>query len=206
MKLCLKFSVLACTIVMAISAFANGPDSGDTPFQIRYASNLNIGESYVNISNTGAAISKTNPSGNLCVNVYAFSPDEQMIECCSCLVTPDGLVNLRVNSDLNANTLTGVRPNSVVVKLLASVPSTTGQCDASNSTTPAPGLVAWGTTLHETPVAGAYDTVESPFTPATLSTGEHKNLTGDCAAIHTLGSGHGICNSCRAGGLASTKP
>ena len=192
---------------MAISAFAtNGPDSGDTPFQIRYASNLNIGESWVNISNTGAAISKSNPSGNICVNVYAFSPDEQMIECCSCLVTPDGLANLGVNRDLTSKTLTGVIPSSVVVKLLASLPPSNGTCDASNSTTPAPGLVAWGTTLHATPVAGAYETVETAFTPATLSAGEHKNLTSDCAAIHTLGSGFGQCPGCRLGGAASVKP
>ena len=205
MKLCLRFSVLACTIVMAISAFANGPDSADAPFQIRYASNLNIGDSYVNISNTGASITKSTPSGDLCVNVYAFSPDEQMIECCSCPVTPDGLVSLSVKKDLTDNPLTGVIVNSVVIKLLASAKPSTGSCDASNFTTPAPGLTAWGTTLHLNTTDTSYTLTETPFTPATLSAGEHSNLASSCGAIHTLGSGAGICRSCKLGGLASTK-
>src|SRR5207253_9925974 len=91
-------------------------------YTVRYASNLQAGDSIVNITNTGANGSPLfgpgfgTPAGNLCVNVYAFSPDEQMVSCCSCLVTPNGLVHLTANNDLVSNTLTGIRPNSIVIK------------------------------------------------------------------------------------------
>src|SRR5947199_324830 len=54
-------------------------------YTVRYASNLQAGDSIVNITNTGANGSPLfgpgfgTPAGNLCVNVYAFSPDEQMV-------------------------------------------------------------------------------------------------------------------------------
>ena len=59
------------------------------------------------------------------MNVHAFSPDEQLVSCCSCLITPNGLVSLSANNDLISNTLTGVRPNSIVVKLVATAAGTT---------------------------------------------------------------------------------
>ena len=47
-----------------------------------------------------------------------------MISCCSCLVTPNGLVHVTANNDLVSNTLTGIRPNSIVIKLVASATGT----------------------------------------------------------------------------------
>src|SRR3981081_536877 len=112
-------------IALSCSIGAYAQVTLDGPFQIRYASNLTAGDSVVNITNTGANGNNLfgpgygEPAGNICVNVYAFSPDEQMISCCSCLVTPNGLVHLTANNDLVSNTLTGIRPNSIVIKLVA---------------------------------------------------------------------------------------
>src|SRR5258707_1596802 len=97
-------------------------------------------------SGTTAAV-----TGSLCANVYTFSPDEQMISCCSCPVTPNGLVSLSAKSDLVSNTLTPAVPNSIVIKILATVPvggSCTNSAGAVATSTLAPGLVAFGTTLH----------------------------------------------------------
>jgi hypothetical protein len=209
-------NVILAILAVAVVALAQ-PVTVDGPFQVRYAANTTFGESYVNITNSGAnGAPLLGPGfggavGNICVNVYAFSPDEQMISCCSCLVTPNGLVNLGVNRDLTSKTLTGVIPTSVVVKILATLAGAGGtgtSCtnSAATVTTAAivPGMLAWGTTNHQTP-AGAYTVTETPFAPATLSAGELASLGGRCASILGNGSGFGICRSCQAGALGGLK-
>ena len=207
---------------MALSMVAFAETTTDTQFQVRYASNLTYGDSLINITNTGANGDSPygpgfgGPAGNICVNVYAFSPDEQLVSCCSCLITPNGLVNLSVNNDLTSNTLTGVRPNSVVIKLLSTSAGTgfTGTtCTnsaalvGSSSFQPASGMVAWGTTLHSTitPPTNPFTLTETQFAPATMNAGELASMTGRCANIIGNGSSFGICRSCRVGGLGGSR-
>lgn len=201
---------LIAVLFSLASAFGQNPVTADSPFQVRYASNLDIGESVINITNTGASAASTGfPNGpegpNLCANVYAFSPDEELVSCCSCVVTPNALVSLGVNRDLISNTLTPAHPTSVVIKLLAT--SGTGTCNAAvagtGSSVPTTGMAAWGTTLHALPVAGTYALTETSFTPATLSSAELTRITTLCGFIQANGSGFGICNSCQLGGLGT---
>ena len=208
----LKRSIILFAFVVVV-ALAQNPIATDSPYQVRYASNLNLGESQINITNTGASASTTGfPAGpegpNLCVNVYTFSPDEQLVACCSCVVSPNALVNLGVNRDLIINTLTPAHPTSVVVKLLAT--SGTGTCNpataGTGSSVPTTGLSAWGTTLHVISQPGQNLSVamtETRFTPATLSGIELARMTALCGFIQANGSGFGICNSCRNGGLGT---
>ena len=111
------------------------------PFQVRYAANLNIGESYIDITNTGSNGAPLlgpgfgGASGNICVNVYTFDPGEELISCCSCLITPDQTVNLGVNRDLTVKSLTGVVPTSVTVKLLATLAGGPGSGGSGTSCT-----------------------------------------------------------------------
>ena len=214
-------NVILAALVSGIAAFAQNPITADSPFQVRYASNLNIGESYVNITNTGANGASLNgpglgAAGNICVNVYAFDPGEELISCCSCLVTPDQTISLGVKANLTFNTLTGVIPTSVTVKLLATLAGTGGSgtsCTNSAATagTGVTGMAAWGTTLHADPVAGVYDTTETPFTPSTLSAGELASITNRCTGIIGNGSLHGQCvgalgaAACGAGALSGSK-
>jgi hypothetical protein len=104
-----------------VSSMSHSPNvTFDSPFQVHYATNLNI------------------------------APDEQMISCCSCPVTPNGLRSLSAQEDLINNTLI-------------------------------------------------------PATMATLSAGELSRFTKICAFILANGSGFGVCNSCRLGGLGAGK-
>jgi hypothetical protein len=192
------------------------------PFQVNYSANLNIGESYVDIGNAGTnGAPLLGPgfgaaAGNICVNVYAFDPSEELISCCSCLVTPGQTVNLGVNADLTSKTLTGVVPTSVTVKLLSTLAGGDGagtNCNNSAASalgarptgTLANGMTAFRTTLHATPVTGSYASTETPFTSATLSAGEQASITGRCASIIGNASGFGICTSCKAGALGGSK-
>ena len=172
------------------------------PFEVRYTSNLNIGDSVINITNAGT----TNIAGaltNICANIYAFSPDEQLISCCACTVTPNALASLSANSDLVSNTLTPAHPTSIVVKILATAGTT---CNAANPSIGnlAAGLRAWGTTLHAAPTSPVtFAVTETAFSAATLSAAELARITSLCGFIQANGSGFGICKSCRLGGLGA---
>jgi hypothetical protein len=184
----------AATVVLNDGARPEGS------FLVNYAADLDKGDSVINLTNTGFnGASPLGPGfgppiGNLCVNVYTFSPDEQLASCCSCLVTPNGLASFSVNGDLLNTTLTGLRPNSVVVKLVGSDPAT-GVL--------AGGIAAWGTTLHPGQITGTVTVTEKPFRASTLSAAELASIAGRCASILGNGSGFGICRSCRAGALGA---
>lgn len=212
----LRILVLCAALVtFSVAAFAQPNVTLDSPYQVRYASNLNIGDSVINITNGGARGAALNSgtsaatTGANCANVYAFSPDEQMISCCSCPVTPNGLVSLSARDDLISNTLTPAVPTSIVVKILASTP-VGGSCSNSAAAPGAltSGLVSWGTTLHSTtgrqPGGTIYGT-ETAFSPAVLSAGELSRLTNLCTFILANGSGFGVCRSCRLGGLGGAR-
>jgi hypothetical protein len=207
-------SISTAIMLFSAVAFAQNPITADSPFQVRYASNLPIGDSVINVTNTGASSTTAFPTqnGNICVNVYTFSPDEQLISCCACPVTPDGLVSLSARNDLISNTLTPGVPTSIVIKLLA---STGTACNASTAGTGnnalATGMAAWGTSIHALPVtpgspATTYGVTETAFTPSTLSAAELTRITTLCGFIQINGSGFGICRSCRLGGLGEVQP
>ena len=210
--------IAACAFTVV--AFAQPNVTYDTVFQVRYVANLNLGDSVINITNTGlngaglAAGTSAATTGAICVNVYAFSPDEQMISCCSCPVTPNGLVSLSARRDLVNNTLTPAVPTAIVVKLLGSAPIGGNSCasSAATATTLVNGFLAWGTTAHAGALPGSAPVLtETAFLPATLSTlaptaadiSELGRLRNLCTFINANGSGFGICGSCRLGGLGA---
>ena len=208
-------STLLASFALSMVAFAQPNVTVDTVYQVRYVANLNLGDSVINITNSGArgaglaAGTSAATTGAICVNVYAFSPVEQMISCCSCAVTPNGLVSLSARRDLVNNTLTPAVPTSIVVKLLASVPAV-GSCSGSAANpvlvplTVASGMLAFGTTVHAGAAAGSEAAItETQFLPATLSPGELDRLSRLCTFIQANGSGFGICSTCRLGGLGA---
>jgi len=211
----LKLLTLTAVATLAsVAAFAQNPITADSPYQVRYASNLNIGDSVVNISNTGAngagvgSGTSASVTGALCANVYVYNADEEIITCCSCPVTPNGLVSLSAQRDLISNPLTPAIPTSIVIKLVATAPvggSCNNSAGAIATATTVPGMVAWGTTLHAntSAAAGTYGVTETAFTPATLSAGEIARLQNNCGFILAQGSGFGVCASCRLGGLGA---
>jgi len=198
---------LALLAVLVLATGAYGQAIAGSPadaFQVRYAANLNVGDSVINITNAGTQNTTGGALTNICVNVYAFSPDEQLVSCCSCVVTPNALVSLSARTDLISNTLTPAVPNSIVVKLLAS----TGSCNAA-SVAPAnlaSGLLAWGTTLHALPTSPVtYGATETQFAQAGISAAELARITSFCGFIQANGSGYGICKSCKLGGQGAVK-
>jgi len=206
--------LILATMIFTVVAFAQNPITADSPYQVRYASNLSIGDSVVNITNTGAhgaglgSGTSASVTGAICANVYVYSPDEEVVSCCSCPVTPNGLVSLSAKSDLINNPLTRGTPTSIVIKLVATAP-VGGSCNNSallaGTPTLVPGMAAWGTTIHAntSAAAGTYGVTETAFTPSTLTDAELARLAYGCGVVANVGSGFGVCNSCRLGGLGS---
>jgi hypothetical protein len=183
-------SLFAAIMLFSVIAFS----ADDSFFQVRYASNLPVGDSVINVTNTGASSTVPFPTqnGSICVNVYTFSPDEQLISCCACPVTPDGLVSLSARNDLISNTLTPGVPTSIVVKLLASAGAPA--CNASAPGRLVPGMAAWGTTIHALPVtpgspATTYGTAETPFTSASLGAVQAVTIVAGSTIVVTSTTG-----------------
>jgi hypothetical protein len=180
------------------------PLSSDGAFQVLDPGHLDVGDSVVNITNAGT-LNGFDPVGRICANVYVFDPNEEMVSCCSCMITPNGLNSLSVRNDLISNTLTPGVPTAVVIKLLASTP-VGATCDASspNAANLVRGMRAWGTNLHALPTTPVtYGVTEYPFSIAELSPTELSKLTSFCGFIQSNGSGFGICKSCRFGALGA---
>ena len=195
------------------SPAAAGITVGDV-YRVHYASNLNLGDTYIDVTNSGnySAVEDGSVPQDICVNVYAFAPSEQLISCCACPVTPNALVSLSVRNDVISNTLTPVIPSSIVIGLVAS--SAAGSsCNAANVAAPtgtttgnlATGLHAWASTLHLVPVGTGLWVNETITSPAQLGEKELNHLTWLCGFIQGNGSGYGICKSCRTGGLGGIK-
>ena len=156
---------------------------------VRYAANLNIGDSAIHLTNDGAS------GGDICANVYTFSPDQQVVACCACLITPNGLATLSAQHDLIANPLTPSVPNAIVIKLIATAPAG-GVCNPAVSSSIVSGLDAWGTTLHAAPSPPTYRVTEGPFSAVTLSGSEISKDVSYCAYIQDLRGTPRICTSC----------
>ena len=111
--------------------------------------NLKIGDSFINIGNAGTQNTASGALTNTCANVYAFSPDEFLVSHCSRghagrAGIPFGPARLAPKHALL------ILPTSLVVNLVASAG---GTCNASSvsAASLAPGMVAWGTTIHALP-------------------------------------------------------
>jgi hypothetical protein len=206
-------------------------DPGDGNHTFTVDDNVSPGpaESYINMINTGANGANLlgpgygNPLGNTCVNVYAFDPTEELVACCSCMLTPNQVANLGVNANLLAKTQTGIIPTSVTIKLLNSLAEpksggTATDCNNSaylvgigtpgvaNTTFPIEnGLVAYVSTPGTTNGTTWTNLSEHPFIPATLSADELTSITGRCGSLIGNGSGYGICQPCVAGALGAVK-
>jgi len=162
--------------------------------RVNYFSNNGVAgapDATVRIDNPGSFSNELFPQ-NLCAMIYVFDNDQQLTECCGCLVTPDGLRTLSVGKDLTSNPLTGVVSNNGVIDIL-SAQVNNSPCDPTSGLAPIAEVRAWATHIQNK-VGSAYPLTETPFSDVTLNEQELEfNLQEQCFFAQRLGSGHGIC-------------
>jgi Bacterial Ig-like domain (group 2) len=145
-------------------------------------------------SGIDSTIRVTNPGmtgKDLCTMIYVFDKDQQMSECCGCLISQDGLLTLSLKKNLLSNPLTGVASTAGIVMLVSAQQSSIGGCNAA-SVTPAGNVVAWATHLPQSK-SGAISSAEVPFSSSALGTAQSSSLQAQCSFIQQLGSGQGLC-------------
>jgi hypothetical protein len=189
--------LVVCTLAFAMcvgSALAQttAPPPADT-LKVDYFANANTAgapDATLRISNPG-----TSPSGTLCANIFVFDVHQEMSECCSCWVSPDGLRTFSVNTDLTSNPLTGKTLNGGVVKVVSTY-TVGGVCPSPTSfyNRITPSVRAWTTHIQNS----NFTITEGAAQDASLSWAEVSRLEKECSSIATDGSGSGVC-SCGTG-------
>ncbi len=183
---------VVCTLALTLCAAGAFAQAADT-LKVDYFANANTAgapDANVRLSNPGT---NTGNYGNVCASIFVFDPMQEMSECCSCLLTPDGLRTLSVDMDLTSNPLTGVTLTTGTIKIVSTVPN--GRtCPLPTAVYPVAALRSWATHIQNSNFA----ITETPSQDATLGEVEVTRLGKQCNSIKLVGSGKGIC-SCGTG-------
>ena len=186
----LVFGAMAAALILALGSTT--AVAQDNIFALSYFSNAhttNAPDGTLRVVNDGT-LSDASPAGDLCASIYVFDSTEELNECCSCRVTPNGILSLSVNTNLTSNTLTGKSPSRGVVKVVSSKLSS-GSCDAT-AVAPQVGIRGWIT--HVQKGANGYVFTEEELIDSTYGSAESADLAEDCKVLLELGTGQGVCS------------
>jgi hypothetical protein len=180
------------TPVFGSSAVATEP--ADT-LKVDYFSNANTSgapDGTLRLDNPGT------PGTNVCAYIGVFDSNQEMSECCGCLLTPDGLRTLSIDSNLTNNPFNGVTLATGVIKIL-SVTTVNNTCPFPGTSKTeqfytSGGVRSWGTHIQNS----NFTITETASQDATLSVTENVRFYDGCVAIGLVGSGTGVC-SCGTG-------
>jgi hypothetical protein len=188
-KLGFLMLMLALALMLGGNAFAQTPAGDDSVYFVTYFSNANTAsapdavERFINDGDT---------ENNLWADYYVFDDSQELQECCSCIITPDGLNSEYVNNvkgqpSLTGNTLTGKTLTRGVIKVISDAAGNAG------APVPTPGLRGWGVHVQALTTKTTFAVTETRFADSNLS-GSEQTLLGElCQFAQVLGSGQGTC-------------
>jgi len=186
------FSVLALALICGGTASAQNVGDNSVYFTTYY-SNANTPGAQ---DQTVRLINDGDTGASLWASFYVFDDNEELQECCSCEVTPDGLTSESVNHNLTANSLTRKLNVRGLIKVISSCVAAGGPTNYTNK--PTPGLRVWSThTERASPTAGAFYVTESPAADSNLGSSEETLVEELCFYLNLLGGTQGPC-SCTA--------
>lgn len=181
------YSALAFALVLAFSVVAAAQTTD--VYRVTYFDNNNVvgaPNAYVHILNPGLA------TGALCASIYIWRFDQELTECCSCPITPNGLLTFTVLSATNNPGDGGPVPTTGSISIISD-----SACDPT-APTPTPDLRAWATHVNLDPInvgAGGYDVTETEALDTPLSSGEMTEAASRCGFLRVNGTGHGRCDA-----------
>ncbi len=186
----MKRLLVVMLIVATCSVFVAAQAVNDGTYSLTYYSNRNTYDSTVRIINPGTQGTPLTPKteGAICADLYVFDAQQEMIECCACPITANGLLTLSVVYDLTHIPLTGLpAPATGVIKMVS---DDQANCDPT-APAPVPELLGWAT--HVQDFASQHAMTEEEFSFAPLTADEQAFLGQACAFVQYLGSGKGVC-------------
>ena len=175
-----KLGFLMLLLALAVMLGGTALAQNDSVYFTTYFSNANTANAP---DATVRAVNDGDTENNLYASIYVFDDSEELTECCSCLITPDGLLSESVNKNLTAAPLTGIKPTRGVIKIISS-------CTESDVTTnfeanrPTPGIRAWATHIQK--LTAGYAVTETPFADSNLAESERTLLEALCLFDHRL--------------------
>ncbi len=134
----------------------------------------------INTGQIGSPIDPATDHGTVCADIYIFDSNQEMLSCCSCPITANGMTEIHPGTPL-----TRVRLLEGVIKVVSDQ-----GCDETNITRPVPG----GLRVFGTNAQSLGHSTETLFQTAPLTPTEQNFLGNTCSFVHYLGSGVGVCN------------
>jgi hypothetical protein len=193
--------LLVLVALLAVAAIPSFAQTVTGPYLVDYFSNNappGPGQQVrlVNFGLNGTPL--TSPVGDVCANIYVFDAFQEMAECCSCKITPNGLRSIDVLLNLTANPVTTIVPLNGDIKIVSTIAGAVCSPLTYNGGL-TDSIVGFGTHFQ---IAGATPSLfvtETNIPAANLSALEQSFLTQACQFARYLGSGKGIC-TCGTGG------
>ena len=199
----MRLTTIACLLALSLTVAMSSLVWGQATdvYQLTYFDNNSgnralLDSGTIRIINPGLTGSpRSADQGTLCADIYVFDDTQEMVECCGCEVTANGLLTISIQ-DLTENPLTRT-PYRGVIKIVSSTPPP-GGCDPTKIA-PTPDLRAFATHLQNAAFGGyggpVYKLTEEEFADAPLGSVESSDLGVICSFVRYLGSGRGSCDN-----------
>jgi len=189
----LPLPVLTIALVLGGTALAQNVGDNSVYFVTYFSNEVqgDVRDQTVRIINDG------DTGANLWATFYTYDDSQEMQECCSCEVSPDGLLSESVRNNLTNNPLTGIRVSRGAIKIISSSVNAGGP-NFTNTTMP--GLRGWSTHIqsvrNQYPYGpGPYSLTETALADSNLGSSDKTLQEELCFFIHLLGGGHqGVCS------------
>lgn len=183
---------LAVIMTLSLAAFSQEGEGDRFNYQLNYYSHrlnalaMDQTTRIINPGTQGTPISVG--EGTICADMYVFDANQELSECCACIITANGIREFSLLHDLTANPLTGTSAPDGVIKIVA---DSQNQCDPTDPR-PVPDLLAWQTHVQQ-PTIDSLALTEDMFKVSRLTFDELAFLGRACSFTQYLGSGKGVC-------------